>query len=79
LKADQEKRVEVDVVSAYALSESVQKTLAESLKKRLQREVNLNTSVDRSLIGGLVIHAGDMVIDGSVRGRLNKLAETIKA
>ncbi len=79
LKAEQEKRVEVDVVSAFALNESTEQKLAEALKNRLQREVSITTSVDRNLIGGLVIHAGDLVIDGSVRGRLNKLAETINA
>lgn len=79
LKAEQEKRVEVEVVSAFALSDATQQKLVQALQNRLQREVSLNTSVDKSLIGGLVIHAGDMVIDGSLRGRLNKLAETINA
>ena len=79
LKAEQEKSIDVEVVSAYSLNDSAEQKLAEALKKRLQRDVKLNTRVDRSLIGGLVVHAGDLVIDGSVRGKLNKLAETMKA
>ena len=79
LKAEQEKRVEVEVVSAFELAEGTRQKLAAALTTRLQRDVNINTRVDKSLIGGLVIHAGDLVIDGSVRGRLNKLAETINA
>lgn len=79
LKAEQEKRVDVKVVSAFALAADTEQKLADALRKRLQREVTLNTTVDQRLIGGLVIHAGDLVIDGSVRGRLNKLAETINA
>lgn len=79
LKASQERTIEVDVVSAYELSDSVEAKLAESLKKRLQREVKLNTRVDKQLIGGLVIHAGDLVIDGSLRGRLNKLADAMNS
>lgn len=79
LKAKQEKRVDVEVVSAFELNESTREKLIAALKKRLQQEVSLNTSVDKRLIGGMVIHAGDMVIDGSVRGRLNKLAENINA
>lgn len=79
LKAGQEKTIEVEVVSAYELTDSLEAKLVESLKKRLQREVTLNTRVDRRLIGGLVIHAGDLVIDGSVRGRLHKLAEAMNS
>jgi F-type H+-transporting ATPase subunit delta len=39
----------------------------------------LNTRVDKFLIGGIVVRAGDLVIDGSIRGKLNKLAETMNA
>ncbi len=51
--------------------------MAGALKTKLQRDVQVSTAVDRSLIGGVVIRAGDIVIDGSVKGRLAKLAEAI--
>ena len=79
LKADHERIVDVDVISAFSLDEVAQQKLAAALKQRLQRDVKLNTSVDKSLIGGLVVRAGDLVIDGSVRGKLNKLIETMNA
>jgi F-type H+-transporting ATPase subunit delta len=78
-KANQEKTVDVEVVSAFALDEATQQTLAEVLTKKLEREVNVGTVVDENLIGGVLIRAGDMVIDGSVRGRLNKLAEAMNS
>jgi len=77
LKADHEKTIDVEVVSAFRIDAAAEHSLVAALKKRLQRDVKLNVSVDRSLIGGLIIRAGDLVIDGSVRGRLNKLAESI--
>lgn len=73
LLAEQEKTVDVNVQSAYALTDEQAQKLADSLKKRLGREVNLQSEVDSSLIGGLIIRAGDMVIDGSIRGKLAKL------
>lgn len=77
LKAEHEKTVDVEVISAYAMDAAAQGKLAAALKQRLQRDVKLNTRVDRSLIGGLVVRAGDLVIDDSVRGKLNKLSESI--
>jgi F-type H+-transporting ATPase subunit delta len=77
MKAEHEKTVDVDVISAFSMDDAAKGKLAAALKQRLQREVKLNTSIDKSLIGGLVVRAGDLVIDGSVRGKLNKLAESI--
>ena len=79
LKANQEKRVDVEVISAYALDENAENKIKEALKKRLQREISLSSRVDESLLGGLVLRADDMVIDGSLRGRLNKLAEAMNS
>jgi F-type H+-transporting ATPase subunit delta len=53
--------------------------LAEVLSTRLDRKVSVQGSGDKSLLGGVVIHTGDTVIDGSVRGRLAKLAEAMKS
>ncbi len=77
LKAQQEKFTDITVSTAFDLDDSVEKALTEKLGKSLQSEVTMSTQVDKTLIGGVVIRAGDMVIDGSVRGRLAKLAETI--
>ena len=79
LKADQERSVEVEVTSAFEISSEIAVKLAASLKKRFDREINLSTSVDESLVGGAVIRAGDMVIDSSVRGKLTKLVESINS
>ena len=78
-KAEQEKSVDVDVTSAFALSAEQQDKLAKVLSARLSREVRLHAAEDASLIGGVVIRAGDLVIDGSVRGKIAKLAEALKS
>ncbi len=78
LKANQEMKVDVNVISAFPLSDALQEKLAASLKAKLQREVVLHSETDKSLIGGAVIRAGDLVIDGSVRGKLAKLSESMK-
>jgi F-type H+-transporting ATPase subunit delta len=78
-KANQEKRVDVEVVSAFDLGAVTEQTLVEVLSKKLEREVKVDSTVDQSLIGGVLIRAGDLVIDGSVRGRLNKLAEAMNS
>jgi F-type H+-transporting ATPase subunit delta len=74
LKAEAEKTVEAEVISAQEVSAAQQSLIAEKLKARLGREVSLKCSVDESLMGGAIIKAGDMVIDGSVSGQLNKLS-----
>lgn len=79
LKANQEKSVDVDVVSAFALDDDIAQKLAQALRGKLQREVTINASVDSSLLGGVLVRAGDVVIDGSVRGRLQKLAQAMIA
>lgn len=74
LKADHERLVDVEVSSAAPLDQAQQQRLVEALVKRLGREVRIQVSIDPALIGGAIIRAGDTVIDGSLRGRLNKLA-----
>ncbi|GAB1265656.1 F0F1 ATP synthase subunit delta [Aurantivibrio infirmus] len=77
LKANHEKTMDVEITSAFEISEEQCSKLAKALSTRLAREINLQTSVDSSLVGGAVIRAGDIMIDGSVRGRLAKLSESI--
>ena len=78
-KANREKTIEVEVVSAFDLEDSVRDRLAESLGRKLERQVNVQTSTDSNLLGGVLIRAGDLVIDGSVRGKLDKLAEAMNS
>ena len=78
-KANLEKSVDVEVVSAFDLDDATAAKLANVLGKKLEREVKVSTSTDKDLLGGVLIRAGDLVIDGSVRGRLNKLAEALSS
>ena len=73
-RADYEKSMEVNVISAKPLENEQEKSLVTALSKRLNRDVSLSVQIDDSLLGGAIIQAGDFVIDGSVRGKLNKLA-----
>ena len=77
LKAEHEKTVNVNVTSAIKLKAEQTKTLSAALEKRLARKVKLNCKVDKSIISGLVIQAGDMVIDGSIQGKLNRLSQSL--
>lgn len=79
LKAEFEKEATVDVVSATELSASQQQKLITALSQRLARNVKLNCSVDPTVVGGMLIKAGDMVIDGSVRGKLDRLATALQS
>ena len=62
-----------NITSAAALSDAELRQLTDALKKRFGREVEVQTSVDASLIGGAVIDTGDVVIDGSIRNKLSRL------
>lgn len=77
LRADQEKTLKVYVKSFSMLNHDEEQKLVTRLSQRLQRQVTLDVSVEPSLLGGAVIHAGDLVIDGSVRSKLNKLAHAL--
>lgn len=77
LKAQQEKTVAVEVTSAFPLDEAVADRLRQALGRKWQCQVDLQTAVDSALLGGVVIRAGDTVIDASVRGRVVKLAEAL--
>ena len=76
-KQAEESTVSVHVTSAYPLSDEEITRLTETMKDRLARSVTLTSETDPSLLGGALIRADDLVIDGSVRGRLNKLAGTL--
>jgi len=79
LKADFDQEVFVDVTSAIEVTAEQKTTLSAALEKRMARKVKLNCFVDASIVSGLIIKAGDMVIDGSVKGKLNRLATTLQS
>ena len=79
LRAVSEATAEVDVISAAALSEQQLAKISAAMEKRLSRKVKLNCKIDKSVMAGGIIRAGDMVIDGSVRGRLERLADVLQS
>jgi F-type H+-transporting ATPase subunit delta len=79
LKDESEGVVDVKVTSATTLDSKQEQALSSALARRLKRKVRLHSEVDAALIGGAVIHAGDLVIDGSLRTRLERMAFELSA
>lgn len=77
LRAEAEKTVNVVVDSAFELSVAQQQKIVSSLKARMGREIKLECKVNKGLLGGVVIRAGDKVIDGSARTRLGEMANAL--
>lgn len=73
LRAEAEARVDVEITSAVEVSEAQQQQLATAVGNRLERRVVVSWKTDETLVAGAVIRAGDLVIDGSVKGELEKL------
>jgi F-type H+-transporting ATPase subunit delta len=76
-RRDAEGMVRAELVSAYPASEAQQAQIIESLRRRLGREIELTCSTDSGLLGGAIIRAGDLLIDGSVRGKLERLGTAL--
>ncbi len=76
-RAEAEGTVEAEVVSSTPLSDEQKAAIANALKQRLGRDVKLNCSVNEDLVGGAVVRAGDLVIDGSAVERLRQLASAL--
>ena len=74
-----EATIEVDVTSAAPLSDEQLAKISAAMEKRLSRKVKLNCNIDKSVMAGVIIRAGDTVIDGSVRGRLERLADVLQS
>jgi F-type H+-transporting ATPase subunit delta len=79
LKQEHEKEIDVEVISATELSETQLADIGSKLEQRLERKVQLNCSVDEALLGGVVIRAGDLVIDNSARGQLDRLGDALQS
>lgn len=77
LRAEVENTVDAVITSAAPLSEAQQQEMAATLRERFGRDVKITTEIDENLIGGAVIRAGDVVIDGSLRARLDGLANAL--
>ena len=78
MKAEYEKTVDVDLTSAITLTEQQLSQFGERLESQLGRKVNINCQTDPSVMGGLIVRAGDLVIDASIRGKLNELADSLQ-
>ena len=76
-RADAEGSIDAEVISSSETSEEQLTKIAAALKARLGKEVRLTSKIDPTLIGGAIIRAGDMVIDGSISGQLRKLSTTL--
>ena len=79
LRAAQESTAEVEVISASTLKDAQLAKISAAMEQRLSRKVKLNCKIDKSVIAGVIIRAGDMVIDGSVRGRIERLADVLQS
>jgi F-type H+-transporting ATPase subunit delta len=76
-RLEAEKTIEAEVESATTLTDAQLAAISAALKARLGREVSFKCSINESLLGGAIIRAGDLVIDGSVVGKLTKLQSTL--
>ena len=76
-RREAEGRVQAELTTAFPASATQQAQIAEGLRKRLGREIELTCRTDAALLGGAVIRAGDLVIDGSVRGKLERLGTAL--
>ena len=77
MRADAEGTIEAELITAQPVTDAQRLQITESLSQRLGREVSLQVTEDAALIGGAVLRAGDMVIDASAKGRLQKLAANL--
>ena len=77
-KAEDEGYVEVEVFTAFALSKEAKQDFTITLEKTLGKKIHMNVTVDKSLIGGVLVRAGDRVIDGSIRGRLQHMQKALQ-
>jgi len=77
MRTEAEGSVDAEVTTATPMDADQQRRISEALSRRLGRRVNLTSRVDASLVGGAVIRAGDLVIDGSVRSQLERLSRAL--
>lgn len=78
LKSEAGGTVEATLLAAYPVNAKFEQDIAAAMKKRLNREVKFTTEEDKSLLGGVIIRVGDMVIDASVKGQIEALATELR-
>jgi F-type H+-transporting ATPase subunit delta len=78
LKAQHKGYIKVELISAYAVQPEQQQEIEASLQKSLGKSIEVSISTDPSLIGGMLIRAGDKVTDLTVKGRLQQLAAELR-
>jgi F-type H+-transporting ATPase subunit delta len=76
-RRDAERTIRAELITAFPATESQQASVTAALKQRLGRDIELVCTTDATLIGGAIIRAGDLVIDGSVRGKLERLGNAL--
>ncbi len=77
LKAESQQILNVHVRSAYDFTKDQQQQIAAGLKRKLGLDVTITSEQDETLIGGVHIRAGDLVIDGSIKGKIEQLANEL--
>ncbi len=75
--AEERRRLEVEVTSAIDLDEDTVKTIGERIEEQTGRDVQLEARVDPDVLGGIVLRVGNMVLDASVRARLERLRRQV--
>lgn len=78
-RLERESVADVDVISAAPLTDSQLDKITAAVEQRLSRKVKLKCHIDQSIISGFIIRSGDMVIDSSIRGRLNRLSDALQS
>ncbi len=75
--AEENKLLEVTLTSAVELDPEIVRRVGEEIERQTDRKVQLQSRVDDQLVGGLVLQVGNMVLDGSIRNRLEKLRKEV--
>jgi len=77
LWAEENKRLEVRVTSAIPLDESIVKRVGDEIERQTERKIDLEADVDEDILGGLVLRVGNMVLDASLRAKLDSLRKEV--
>lgn len=78
LKSEAGGAVDGTLLAAYPVNAKFEQAIAGAMQKKLNREVNFTTEEDKSLLGGVIVRVGDMVIDASVKGQIESLANELR-
>ena len=78
LKSEAGGAIDAMLISAYPVNAKFEQAIAAAMQKKLDREINFTTEEDKSLLGGVIIRAGDMVIDASIKGQIESLANELR-